>query len=222
MREDLAEHAAQLKGFVDHIGGGIIESTFYSKTTSGPSKLYNVVDSTDDPYPQKPTKVTGWKSLLESQGFTKPCYATAPLPAQGKGPSHPGFDVGGHMTTKADGKVENGTCYLVPLCKWHNNSNNTAQFTMRSTTMLILTGYVQKDTGATFLARLGGNAPYALAYLGEEGPDYHYLAEPPSEAKDALALPGHPAPGLPGHYVLLRREDHEGRPVYRIEDARID
>ena len=218
--EMLQSPEEQLRRFVETVGGGIVESTFYAKTTSGPSKLYNVRGSTPDPYPQKPTKVTGWKSLLLSQGIGAPCYASAPLPAPGKGKSHPGFDVGGHMTTAADGSVATGgSCYLVPLCSWHNGRYNTAQFTMRSTTMLVLSGYMQADTSATFLARLGGVAEHAVVYVSDDGPAYEYLAESPLEADHAPLLHGCKSEGLPAHHVVFRREEFEGRMVYRITHA---
>ena len=50
--EMLQSPEEQLRRFVETVGGGIVESTFYAKTTSGPSKLYNVRGSTPDPYPQ--------------------------------------------------------------------------------------------------------------------------------------------------------------------------
>lgn len=218
--QEMHFHVQSLDRFVVENGGKIIESTSYAKTTSAPSPLYNVRGSTPDPYPPN---VHGWKALLESEGFGAPCYATSPLPVPPKGPSHPGFDVGGHMTTDPNGAVANGgSCYLMPLCAWHNNSHNTAAFTTRSSSMLVLNGYMQADIAATFLARLGGAAPYAVIYVADGGPAFQTLETEPGSA--GLAAPqGELADdGLPHHYVVLRREEAEGRPVYRIADSRTE
>lgn len=213
-------HVQTLDRFVAEVGGGIIESTAYAKTSSAPSPLYNVRGSTPDPYPPN---VSGWKALLQSQGFGAPCYATSPLPVPPKGPSHPGFDVGGHMTTDPNGAVaKGGSCYLMPLCAWHNNSNNKAAFATRSNSMLVLYGYMQADTAATFLARLDGTAPYALIYLAADGPAFQALETPVVAESFAASETALASDGMPRHFVLLRREERDGRPVYRIEDSRTE
>ena len=123
------------------------------------------------------------------------------------------------MTTDPQNHVVDGTCFLVPLCKWHNNNYDTQPFTMRSKSMVILYGYMQADTAATFLARLGGGAPFAMVYLSDEGPRHLYLAEPPASTTGALLPSGVSSAGVPGDHVLLRREVRDGRLVYLIENA---
>lgn len=215
--DDIQQHAEALQKFVDAASGQRLYSTGYSKTTSGPGQVYNVRGSTDDPHPTVPS--VSWVQLLVDNGITWDCNASAPLPAPGKGPSHPKTIVGGHMTTDANGHVATGgSCYLMPLCKWHNQSTNTALFTCSSTTMLILTGYMKADLAATFLARLGGAAPYGVVYLSDVGPTYEFHHDAPG-ATDKLQLHDCSATGLPEHHVVMKREIEDGTAYYTVAQS---
>jgi len=126
--------------------GGIIYSTSATKTNVT-DDVFNVVDSTDDP------EIDGksWKELLIANGIDGPCYVTNESPDD---KSHPQFDVGGHMTLDSTGIVENGaSCLLMPLCKYHNHYSRTEAFKHDRTEMLELSGFMEKDTLATFMWR---------------------------------------------------------------------
>lgn len=214
---ETAEATRLLREFVEAYKGTIIESTGFSKVTAT-LPVYNVIGSTDDPkIPKFPT----WKLLLEGDGF-KGCSCFVPGV---KDRSHPGFDVGGHMTNQADGSVKNGTCYLMPLCKLHNGKGfEKVPFnSLTSTTMLQLTGYKPKDIAATFLARLSGDAPAALIYRRGQGIDHHRLLDRKSASREklfeTLVADG---PGQPEDYLVLERVTEKGRAAYRIVEADLD
>ena len=99
----------------------------------------------------------------------RPITLVVPLPPGGT--THPGFSVGGHVTPNADGNVPTGgDCYLMPLCSWHNSTARDGQvFQHTQTQMLELSGYMQGEPAATFLARMPGEAPLSLVFLGDEG-----------------------------------------------------
>ncbi len=96
-----------------------------------------------------------------SCGIVGNCYVTNP---GGEG-SHPNFCVGGHMTIHADGGVVDNTCYLMPLCSWHNNTaRDGVAFDHAETRMLQLTGYDPGELRVTFELRLPSNQPYAVLF----------------------------------------------------------
>lgn len=177
--------------------------------------LYNVSGSTPDP------EIDGlsWKQLLLSRGITGNCYADAPDP--GTGTSHPGFRVGGHMTPNSDGSVEiGGVCYLMPLCSWHNStSRDGVPFDHSQTAMLQLSGYMQSEPAAFFLARFGGAASSALIYLSDDGLVHQRLDEPSAAAMNLLSTKL--AKHIPPRGVLLVRHLENGQTFYRVEDAQL-
>ena len=61
------------------------------------------------------------------------------------------------MTKDITGQVPNGgSCYLMPLCSWHNSTaRNGVAFKHTKTEMLLLTGYMNCDTALTFSLRQG-------------------------------------------------------------------
>jgi hypothetical protein len=202
----------QLKQFVARYGDMKIQSTS-AKVVYYADDLYNVDGSSDDPY------IDGkkWKPLLQAYGISGNCYANTPVP-QGI-TSHPAFSVGGHMTPNADGDVPiGGDCYLMPLCSWHNNTARNGQvFEHTQTKMLELSGYMQGEPAATFLARMSGEAPLSLVFLGEEGLSYRNIPDAPGAVAKALACVDGPS-GAP---FLLFRQHSEGDVVtYTVEDAR--
>ncbi|MFC6663795.1 hypothetical protein [Deinococcus multiflagellatus] len=137
--------------------------------------LYNVVGSTYDPKHVPGHLGESWKALLISMGIaaSSPCYVTNdPAPPD---KSHPAFSVGGHMTVQSDGSVPNRTCFLMPLCSWHNStSRDGIRFTHTLTQMLQLTGYMLGELAATFQLRLPSDAPYALLYYVESAQDWRF------------------------------------------------
>lgn len=212
--------AQALADFAQRHSGVIIESTS-ATVVIYTGDLYNVVGSTPDP------KINGvtWKQLLINNGIgtnsNDHCYATLPLPTGSS--SHPNFSVGGHMTPNSDGSVPTGgSCYLMPLCYWHNStSNNGVPFPHSPDTMLQLSGYMQSDLAATFVARMPSAAPYTLvgAHDGNvftadvAGPD---VASSWVGQKDAAT-----GGAFPEHYILFRQIREKGLIKYVIEDARV-
>lgn len=166
--------------------------------------LYNVSGSSDDP------QIDGksWKELLKHYGISGDCFADTPVPPEGK--THPLFQVGGHMTLHADGSVPfGGTSYLMPLCKWHNStSRNGIPFSHAQTRLVELSGYMEGEPAATFLARMSASTPLALVYLGDNGLTYRNVD-------------GHDAHAAGEPFVLLRRQDGSGGATYRIAEASI-
>lgn len=171
--------------------------------------LYNVEGSTGDP------EIDGanWKALLISNGINGDCYVTDPLP-DGDGTSHPGFNVGGHMTPNADGHVPNGgICYLIPLCKWHNStSRDGTPFEHEETEMLELSGFMEGDIAATFTARMPGAAPYQLVSVEGDAVTARAIDEPQLHLFNA-------GPARPASYVIFRRVEEDGEVAFVIEDA---
>ena len=202
----------QLKQFVARYGDMKIQSTS-AKVVYYAGDLYNVDGSSDDPEIDKKK----WKALLQDYSISGNCYANTPVP-EGR-TSHPGFNVGGHVTPNADGDVPiGGDCYLMPLCSWHNNKARDGQaFEHTQTKMLELSGYMQGEPAATFLARMSGETPLSLVFLGEEGLSYRNILDAPGAVAKALACVDGPS-GAP---FLLFRQHSEGDVVtYTVEDAR--
>lgn len=172
--------------------------------------LYNVEGSTDDP----DIDGANWKELLIRNGIDGDCYVTDPLPDR-DGTSHPGFNVGGHMTPNADGHVPRGEiCYLMPLCKWHNStSRDGTPFEHEETRMLELSGFMEGDIAATFAARMPGDAAYRLVSVEGAGVTTRAFDEPQLRLFNAR-------PALPASYLVFRRVEEDGAVQFVIEDAR--
>jgi len=172
--------------------------------------LYNVEGSSDDP----DIDGANWKELLIRKGIDGDCYVTDPLPDR-DGTSHPGFNVGGHMTPNADGHVPHGgICYLMPLCKWHNSTGRDGTpFVHEETRMLELSGYMEGDIAATFAARMPGDAAYRLVSVEGGGVTARAIDEPQLHLFNA-------GPGLPASYLVFRQVEEGGVVRFEIEDAR--
>lgn len=172
--------------------------------------LYNVEGSTDDP----DIDGANWKELLIRNGINGDCYVTDPLPNR-DGTSHPGFNVGGHMTSNADGHVpRGGICYLMPLCKWHNSTRRDGTpFEHEETEVLELSGFMEGDIIATFAARMPSDAAYRLVSVEGEGVTVHPIDEPQIHLFKAR-------PALPSSYLIFRRVEEDGVARFVIEDTR--
>lgn len=205
----------QLKQFVARFGDMQIQSTG-ARVVSYLGDLYNVVGSTNDP------KIDGqtWKALLQAYGISGNCYADTPVSPGGT--THPAFNVGGHVTPNADGNVPTGDiCHLMPLCSWHNATALDGQvFQHTQTEMLELSGYMQGEPAATFLARMPGEAPLSLVFLGEEGLSYRNIPDGPGAVAEALAAVDGPSAGGAGPFLLFRQHSEGDVVTYTVEQAR--
>ena len=123
------------------------------------------------------------------------------------------------MTPDAEGDVPiGGDCYLMPLCSWHNNKARDRQvFEHTQTKMLELSGYMQGEAAATFLARMPGETPLSLVFLGDEGLSYRNIEDGPGAVAKALACVDGPS-GAP--FLLLRQHSDGDVVTYTVEDAR--
>lgn len=198
-----------LQDFADRYRGIVLLSTG-ARVVNYEGVLYNVQGSSDDP----DIDGANWKELLIRNGIESPCYVTNPLPDR-NGTSHPDFQVGGHMTTNADGHVPvGGTCYLMPLCKWHNSKGRDGTpFAHKETRMLKLSGYMEGDIAATFAARMPGEAAFRLVSVKGDGLTAHAFDEPQLRVFKAR-------PDAPKSYVVFRRVEAGGVVGFVIEDAR--
>lgn len=184
---DTINKLSKIKDFLEKLKNNQLQSTGAKKITYT-GDLYNVDGSTNDP-----SKIPGhvgesWVQLLTNYGIdTSNCYVTAPLPPSGKGKSHPsGSIVGGHMTQNADGSVSNKTCYLMPLCKWHNSKKRDhIAFKHTKSDVLELTGYMLGELHVTFMLRLPSEYPYAMLYYLNGEWSYRNISE--EEAKNELS-----------------------------------
>lgn len=195
-----------------------LQSTSATVTTYD-GDLYNVTGSTTDPKIDNKS----WKRLLTDNGINANCYVTAPLPGQ-RGTSHPGFNVGGHVTSDSDGEVETGeTCYLMPMCFWHNSTarDGTAFSHPAASNVLELSGYMQPEPAATFIARMPGAEPYAL--VGVEGEELVAQKIGAAEVQALRAgvklMSGGKA--TPDYYLLFRQIEEDGVTRYVIEEAKL-
>ena len=219
----------QLKAVIEWVerrdGPPIIESTGAQVVKTSPNPIYNVDGSSDDP------KIHGdsWKRLfiavMAKAGATYPdaCFVSPTAPAHD---SHPGFRLGGHMTQNPNGTVSGGTCYLMPLCSWHNSkARDGVPFVPIQSTMVQLTGYLLAEPAALFAARLDGTARQALVYgtaLGDV--DFASLDDDAdlmghTKLFENASISGHDK--KPDTYVRLRRIEHDGRTAYEIVESRI-
>jgi hypothetical protein len=171
--------------------------------------LYNVEGSTDDPG----IDGANWKELLIRNGIEGDCYVTDPQPDR-EGTSHPGFNIGGHMTPNANGNVPHGgICYLMPLCKWHNStSRDGTPFEHEETEMLELSGFMEGEIAATFAARMPADAAYRLISIEGDA----LAARPRLRLFDSRIA----GAALPASYILFRRMEEDGAVRFLIEDAR--
>ena len=172
--------------------------------------LYNVEGSTADP----DIDGANWKELLIRNGIDGDCYVIDPMPDR-DGTSHPGFNVGGHMTPSADGHVPSGgICYLMPLCKWHNSTTRDGTpFEHEQTQMLELSGFMEGDIAATFTARMSGDAAYRLVSVEGDDVTARAMDEPQLHLFNAgLALPA--------SYLVFRRVEEGGVVRFVITEAR--
>ncbi|MCB1206944.1 MAG: hypothetical protein KDN18_22010 [Verrucomicrobiae bacterium] len=206
-----------LRRFYDLNGGVGLLSTG-ARVVPYAGVLYNVVGSTDDP----DIDGASWKQLLIRNGSNGDCYVTDPLPDRA-GTSHPGFDVGGHMTPNRDGQVARGeTCYLMPLCKWHNSTQRDGTpFEHEETTMLELSGFMEGELAATFAARMPGDAEYRLVSVEGETLNSRALEAPMVDLFNVQRDTGVAAPGLPSTYLRFRRVEEGGVVRFVIDDARL-
>ena len=154
-----------VRKFVAQYRGKMILSTG-AQVIDFPGDLYNVTGSTKDPKAVRDYKGLAWKALLKKYPeFTAVnCYVTNPLPT--KSSSHPGFNVGGHMTPNPSGVVQYGAeSYLIPLCKWHNSTRrNGVAFSHSNTKVLKLTGYMQGDAAITFALRMDNDNKHTILF----------------------------------------------------------
>ena len=159
---------AQVLAFVERARLHPVESTGAAPVTLT-ADVYNVDGSDTDPKHVPGNKGKTWKELLTKNNIpdTSPCYVTnAPAPAD---KTHPQFNVGGHVTTDPNGGVIDDSCYLMPMCSWHNNkARDRVKFTHSQSKMLKLTGYMKGELAATFQLRLPSPHPYALLYYAED------------------------------------------------------
>lgn len=214
----LVERASnRLAEFVSNYGGVDLFSTSSDRVFVS-EDLYNVKGSTPDP------EIDGlsWKQLLLFNGIGGSCYAETPIAPDRS--SHPSFRVGGHMTDNPDGSVAvGGTCFLMPLCSWHNSTaRDEMPFEHSETEMLKLFGYMQGEPAATYLARRPEAAPMSLVYLSVEGLAYRALATEEEGVAPTALVERTPWPALRHLGVVLRRIDTEDGVRFRIEDACLD
>lgn len=163
--------------FVERNQGNAIGSTGAAAVTFS-GGLYNVQGSTYDPH-HVPGNPGSWMALLAAYNIpiTSSCYVTNPLPSD-PSTSHPTYSKGGHMTINQNGGVTGGTCYLMPLCAWHNNSSRIDLFSHTGhDNMVKLTGYMTGELAATFQIRMPCTDPFAILYHAEEGWTYQNLSK---------------------------------------------
>jgi hypothetical protein len=208
---NFAEQRDLLAAFADRWGEVELYSTG-SQLINYPGVLYNVDGSSDDP------QISGesWKGLLIANGINAPCYVTNETP---NGNSHPKFSVGGHMTPNPDGKVEFGAdSYLMPLCSWHNSkARDGVPFTHTNTLMLKLSGFMEGEIAATFMARLPSEKRHSIVYSGGDSPMCKDLSEPEA----AAAIDGRISDDVlgchPNDFILMERVTHDDDTRYVIK-----
>ena len=165
----------KVQNFINRFGDiGILSTGSTVVNFSG--VLYNVSGSTHDPKEVPGHEGDSWKRLLIDQANlgSASCYVTNIEPPHNS--SHPGFSVGGHMTTNSDGNVEHGAdSYLMPLCYWHNSTARDGEpFQHTQTKMVKLSGYMQGELAATFGLRQPNTSPYALLYFDQVDKNWKY------------------------------------------------
>lgn len=211
-----AKEIKQMVNIVSRWGGIHIESTAAANVNYS-GDLYNVEGSTYDPH----IGGSNWKPLLISRGINGDCYVTNEDPEPGA--SHPGFNVGGHMTPNSSGDVaDGGTCYLMPLCHWHNNpARDGVAFSHTETSMLQLSGYMQDEMAVTFMARLPSEEPFSLMYYSDG--EWQHKNLPDFEAADIKSnrLSSDVLDCKLDHYVLLKRAMQDGQTNYVVHSTQL-
>lgn len=203
-----------LAGFVDRFGNAGIRSTSATLVNFS-GVLYNVDGSSPDP------KIEGesWKGLLQAYRIDSPCYVENETPT---GNSHPNFNVGGHMTPNSDGKVAMGAdTYLMPLCSWHNSkARDGIAFEHSKTLMLKLSGFLESEMAATFLARLPSEERHSIVFSDNENV-LRNLDLNEEQAQEVLQ--GHLATEVfgcqPSCFVLLERMEDEEKGTYLLKSS---
>ena len=207
--------AKALFDYVDRWGNIGIKSTG-AMLVNFDDVLYNVDGSSTDP------KINGhtWKRLLQSYGIDTPCYVSNDTPSD---TSHDNFNVGGHMTPNAEGRVDLGdNSYLMPLCAWHNSkARDGIPFTHSSTLMLRLSGYMQGEIAAFFVARLPSEETHALVF--NDGDEWKAANLTQDQASRVLAgeVPAEINIANPDKFVLMERA-HVGQDErYFVKSSRL-
>jgi hypothetical protein len=199
----------RVRQFVDEYRDRTIESTGASLVSCDVA-LYNVAGSTRDPKRVPKHENEAWLQLLISYGIDpgSNCYVTNP----GAGGTHPDFSLGGHMIPNSQGYVPvDGTCFLMPICYWHNNpARDGVRFFHTETRMLKLTGYMEGETALTFAARFDSNRPFSfLLSVDDTWRLFDLFEEEIAAARQA---------GANGAFVLMERLSGPGGGC-RIVDA---
>ncbi len=211
---ELSNEAKALIDFVDKWSGVELFSTG-ANVVEFSDVLYNVDGSSDDP------NINGlsWKQLLIENGVDGNCYVTNIVPPSGT--SHPRFSVGGHMTVNSDGSVAaGGTCYLMPLCSWHNSkSRDGMTFTHDENSMIKLAGYMEGEPSVTFMARLPSDDKYSIVPLSDGTTDTKKLSGAWHGNQKNLLLRNFATEGRPQHFVLFKRLEKNGKVYHVVEDA---
>lgn len=210
---DLNAQRQRLAEFVDRWGTIELFSTG-SRLINFSGVLYNVDGSSDDP------EINGenWKGLLIANGINSNCYVSNETP---EGNSHPKFSVGGHMTPNEDGQVEFGAdSYLMPLCSWHNNkSRDGVAFEHTKTLMLKLSGFMQGEIAATFMARLPSERRHAIVYTGGDEPMCANLSEPEADAAKRGHFPDDVLSCHPRDFILFERVERDEQSKYVVTSS---
>ncbi len=202
-----------LSNFLTRVGPIELYSTA-SQLVTYTGVLFNVDGSSDDP------QINGqsWKELLIANGINAPCYVANETPS---GTSHPAFSVGGHMTPNSDGQVAVGAdSYLMPLCSWHNNkARDGVPFRLERTLMLKLSGFMQGDLAATFMARLPSEDRHTIVYTGGETLQSQDLSDPQANAAEKGELSDDVLSCEPQDFILLKRVERAGQTRYVVRST---
>ncbi|MFQ6403146.1 hypothetical protein ACIDE9_00145 [Methylophilus sp. 'Pure River'] len=200
-----------VRAFVAMYRGKMIQSTS-ADVIDYPGVLYNVTGSTKDPKAVKGYKGLAWKALLKEYPdfYETSCYVTNPILSK-RATSHPGFDVGGHMTPNPSGVVQRGAdSYLMPLCKWHNSTRrNGTAFSHSKTKVLKLRGYMEGDSAITFAMRMGNNHAHTLLFLapGSKKWDFIALSDAVKQGFDRVPLKAILTSPIQEYAIFEKRDD---------------
>ena len=128
------------------------------------------------------------------------------------------------MTPNADGQVEIGAdSYLMPLCSWHNHKNRDGvAFELNASRMLRLSGFLQSEIAATFLARLPSEERHSIVYASASTWKAANLTEDLADKATTGDLPDEVLQCQLGDYVLLERNDYAGEQSYVIKKAELN
>ena len=178
--------------------------------------LYNVDGSSPDPH----LDGESWKGLLIANWINTPCYVGNDTP---DGKTHPKFSVGGHMTPNPDGKVATGAnSYLMPLCSWHNSkARDGVPFALKRTLTLKLSGFLQSEIAATFMARMPSEKRHSIIYIAGDDLMCADLSQPEADA----AAKGHLSDDVlscnPKAFILLERVERDDQSRYIVKTSSI-